>query len=119
MTDEFLGDPEKYAELAKPFESPEEANKVAEEFFNAVALLREQYRIPELNLQYELYVRVDTGIHVLRGGGGWGDQLRQARLAKRAADLETEHFFELVERILSRRPRLTRELITDPIVKKD
>jgi hypothetical protein len=114
MTGNFEPDPDKYAELSMPFESEEEANKVASAFFNAVRAIREQYRIPELIIQFQLYVQTDEGVRALRGGGGWGDQHLQAELAKRAFDQEFEHLCVMVGSLAQAMPKVRKKLITDP-----
>lgn len=100
--------------MAQPFDSAEEGEKVAAEFFNAVRKLREQYRIPELIIQFQLYVKTPEGIEAFAGGGGWGNQLYQARLAKRAIDQEFEHLGNVIESIAAAMPKARKELLTDP-----
>lgn len=141
MTSSWVGDPDKYAELSKPFETQEEAEKVAQAFFNAVRTLREQYRIAELTMQAQVYVGdadKPEEQKQLSFGGGWGNQLQQARLAKRSADNEINHLLAMtrliaqatpendgtelgvelvvtaIEQLLAVMPEARRGLITDP-----
>lgn len=109
-------DPEKYAELSKPFDSPEEAEKVAQAFLMALRALREQYRIAEMCVQYQIYVKMDDGIHALVGGGGWGNQLHQARLARRMFDREFSHLGKIIEAIMREDSAVEIALLTDPKV---
>jgi len=62
----------KYKELAKPFESKEEAEQAIELFFKGVKELREQYRIPELLTQSMVYVQVGDEVQGLCVGAGFG-----------------------------------------------
>lgn len=138
MDNTWKADPEKYAEMSKPFESQEEAEKVATEFFNAVRRLREQYRIAELTMQCQIYVNTLDGVVRLISGGGWGDQLEQAKLAKRSADQEFNHLLitirklskaipqddgtelasemllTMIEQLIEAMPEARKALITDP-----
>jgi hypothetical protein len=114
MDNEWKADPKKYAEIAQPFESEEQATKVAAEFFNAVRKLREQYRIPEVIVSYQVYVKTDKGVEALMGSGGWGDQSQQAKLAKRCFDVEIESFFMMFDNLLAKRPRTSLSFLTDP-----
>jgi hypothetical protein len=107
---QWAGDPEKYAEIAKPFETREEAEKVCGAFFNAVRQLREQYRIPELIVSYQVYAQGEKAVEVLAGSGGWGNQLYQAKLARRSADSEFKWLIRMLEDV----PKLSSLLITDP-----
>lgn len=116
MKSRWVGDPDKYAELAKPFASQEEAERVVGEFVNAVRRLREQYRIPELIVQLQVYITMDDGVHGMAGGAGWGDQSKQAQLAKSAADLEFDSLMLLIENLVHRIPQARQMLITDPEV---
>lgn len=115
---QWKADPEKYERLSQPFESADEAQKVAEAFFNAVAALREQYRIPDLVIQF--YVNLKEGDKVLRlsGGGGWGNQLNQATMMREAADREMNYLVEVLEVVMHGMPKVRRELITDPVAEK-
>lgn len=119
MKNRWEADPKKYEEMAKPFESEEQAEQVAIEFLNAVRKLREQYRIAELIIQYQVYVQKDNSTYILRGGGGWGHQLYQAQLAKRAADQEFDHLARVIETISAAIPKARKELITDPRIESE
>jgi hypothetical protein len=115
----FEADPQKYAELSKPFDSQEEAEHAAREFFNGVRALREQCRIPEVVLQFVIYVQGEGEVLSLSGGGGWGDQLKQAQIARRAADREFEHLGLLVRGIADAIPPAGDALITDPVATEE
>jgi len=99
----LYSDPEKYKQLAKPFESVEEAQKVAAAFCGALAKLREQYRIPELTVSYMLYAEAEAENEsvALRGGAGWGDQIKQLRLAKDCFDREYAHAMLLMQAVVA------------------
>lgn len=104
MASSWVGDPDKYAELSKPFEDREEAELVAQAFFNAVRTLREQYRIAELTIQAQIYIGGEETPERLVFGGGWGNQLEQARLAKRSADTEINHLLVMIRALTNAMP---------------
>ena len=114
MRNNFEADPEKYKQLSQPFESAEEAERVANAFLNAVRKLREEYRIAELVIQFQVYLKEGEEVQALIGGGGWGNQLYQANLARRAADREFEHLGLVLELLVKAMPKAQAALITDP-----
>ena len=94
-------DPEKYAQLAEPFGSVEEAIKVAEAFRTALCRLREQYRIPELAVSFLMYAKDGVGIVDLQGRLGLGDKTKQLQLAKASFDQEYKDAMKLLKNIVS------------------
>jgi hypothetical protein len=118
---EWQADPEKYERLAEPFESDELALVAARAFLGELATLREKYRIPELIVQYQLYVKSksdDAGPQACTGGAGWGNQLYQCQLAKQAMDQEFDHLARVLEMISYSIPKAKRQLITDPAAER-
>lgn len=142
MNNQWDADPDKYAEMSKPFASEEEATKVVGAFFDGVRKLREQYRIAELTMQCQVYIETAEGRTKLKLGGGWGSQLEQAKLAKRSADQEINHLLVTIrkltqalpdndgtdlaaemliavaERLFEAMPEARQVLITDPMFKR-
>ena len=106
-------DPEKYARMAEPFDSVEQATQVVEAFLNALARLREQYRIPELIVSVMIYAKYENGIASMQGGSGWGDQMKQLQLAKLSFDREYNDAMRLLKGIVNDFDASER-LITDP-----
>lgn len=107
-------DPAKYKRLCEPFDTKELAELAFRGFVGELAKLREKYRIPELIVQYECRVMIDDKVCGMHGGCGWGNQLYQAQLAKRALDQELDHLARVTEGLAASLPRVRRELITDP-----
>ncbi len=110
----FHADPEKYARLSQPIPSQPAAEVKVKEFLMAVGELRERFGIPDLIVHFEVRVQTFEGVQALTGGCGWGDQLKQARLARRAADREFLYLGKLIEGAAAAMPDLWRMLITDP-----
>lgn len=48
------------------------------------------------------------------GGAGWGNQLYQTQLAKRALDQEFDYLARVTQFLADSMPKAARELITDP-----
>lgn len=119
LSKDWKGDAAKYARLSKPHESEETARVAVKAFMGEIATLREKYRIPELIIQYQVYVQIDGEEHAMHGGCGWGNQGKQAELAKRSFDLEFDSLCLLVERLAAMMPKARRELITDPLKEDD
>lgn len=107
-------DPEKYERLSIPFESPEQMEAAASSFLAALAKLREQYKIPDLIVSFQGDVQVGDDVRAFYGGAGWGNQIRQAKLAKRSADQEFNHLLRIMREILHEYPDTEELLITDP-----
>ncbi len=110
----FEADPEKYARLSQPIPSQAAAEAKVKDFLTAVGELRERFGIPDLIVHFEVNVQTFEGVQTLSGGCGWGDQLKQARLARRAADREFLYLGKLIENAAAAMPDLWRMLITDP-----
>ena len=115
---QWKADPEKYERLSQPFDSKEEADKAAEAFFNAVAALREQYRIPDFVIQFTVNFKMEGAIVSLQGGGGFGNQLLQAKIIKTAADRELAHLFMMINQISEALPSFKKMLLTDPVAEQ-
>lgn len=96
-------DPEKYARLSTPFESRDE-----------LALLREKYHIAELVCQLQVYIKTEDGVESMTGGSGWGDQMKQARLAKLRADREIDDALMMLCGLANASETIADQLITDP-----
>lgn len=111
---QFKADPAKYARLAKPHESQKHAEVAVKAFTAELAALREKYRIPELLIQFQVYLKMDEGEGSMRGGAGWGNQSLQAELAKRAFDQEFNALCYIVQVLAAGMPKLRTNLITDP-----
>jgi hypothetical protein len=109
-TNEWGADPEKYAKLAEPIPALD-AQALGNAFLKAIGHLREQYHIPELLVQFVVYV--DDG-QAMKGGAGWGDQMKQAQLARRMADQEYAHLIRVLASIVNAMPDAADMLITDP-----
>jgi hypothetical protein len=111
-------DPEKYKLLAVPFKDRAEADRATSAFIDEVARLREKYHIAELCVQLQVYIRTETpegdGVETLVGGAGWGDQMRQARLAKMMADREIDAALNMMGTMAASVDTIAAQLITDP-----
>lgn len=115
MKNRWGADPEKYRRLSTPFESEDEARKATDGFLDELARLREKYHVPELVCQFQVYVKMpEENVGSLVGGAGWGDQLRQAKLAKRMADREFDATLQMIQTLSEHSNALAEMLITDP-----
>lgn len=107
-------DPAKYKRLSKPVESREHAQVMASAFLADVAQLREKHRIPELTVQFVIYVQDGNDLVSLNGGAGWGDQTRQAQLAKAMFDREFDSLAMITTHLAMRMPKVRQMLLTNP-----
>lgn len=107
-------DPAKYKRLSKTQESAA-AQVNANAFMAEVGTLREKYLIPELTVQFAIYVKDESGERgIVSGGAGWGDQMRQAELSKAMFDREFDHLCLVVGTLAAQMPSVKRMLLTDP-----
>lgn len=116
-TNEWGADPKKYKELCKPFEDEVHARAATNAFLSDVRLLREKHRIPELVVHFHVYLAPaagEEGRMILRGGAGWGDQRKQAQIAKELFDREFESLCGMVYHLAGRMPNVRTALLTDP-----
>ena len=109
---QWNADPEKYAQMAEPFESVEQAKEVAAEFLKAVGRLREQYRIAEMTIQVQVYAQGEDGHKIVSGGAGYGDQMEQAKMAHRAFNQELGYLFKMLRTVADAMPEIGQEMIS-------
>lgn len=114
MNNNWKADPAKYKRLAKPFEDEEHARVALSAFMVEVVALREKYRVPELVVQFQVYIKTPEGEFSVSGGAGYGDQAKQATMMKRAFDQEFASLCYIVEALAASMPKLRRELLTQP-----
>lgn len=126
-TNEWDADPERYARLATPLDSPRHARATAKAFMGELAKLREKHHIPELLVQFIVYCKPEEGegetlTHEtlsLQGGGGWGNQAKQLRLAKLSLDRELESLTAMLQTLAETGVIAVAQLITEPVKPED
>lgn len=111
---EWGADPAKYKKLRKPYEDEEHAQVAVNAFLVDIAQLREKHHIAELTVQCQVYIKDGDEILTMHGGAGWGDQNKQAELAKLMFDREFDHLCIVTGLLAARMPGVRRMLLTDP-----